>query len=185
MIKLSNGSSITASAAGNGGNIRLSARDLFFLDHSSVVATAGTSLLTGARGGAAGAGGNISIDPTFIILDHGTISGNAALGAGGSIFLQAEYFFSSESALTATGSTAGTVTISSSGLDLSNALTTLAGQFVDASTRLQERCTMRLGGDNSSFLVVGRGGVEDSPDEPQAEMAARVRERGKGKVRAR
>jgi filamentous hemagglutinin family protein len=184
-ITLSNGSSITASAAGDGGNIFISARDLFFLDHSSVVATAGTSRLAGARDGAAGAGGNISIDPTFIILDHGLISANAAIGAGGSIFLQAENFFTSESAITATGSTAGTVTIASPELDLSAALAALTAQFVDASVRLQERCTMRLGVETSSFLAIGRGGVEESPDEPQTEMETRVPQKGKGKARAR
>ncbi len=103
-IELHDGSTISASAGRSGGDIFISARDLFFLDHSSVVATAGTSFLTGARGGAAGAGGNISIDPTFIILDHGTISANAALGAGGNILLQAQNFLASESPITATGS---------------------------------------------------------------------------------
>ena len=184
-ITLEGHSTITASAGASGGNILLSARDLLFLDHSSIVATAGKGLVTGAQGGTAGAGGNISIDPTFIILDHAIISANAALGAGGNILLQAQYFFSSESLITATGSTAGTVTITAPELDLSGALVSLAAQFVDASTQLQERCTLRLGVEASSFLALGRGGVEDSPDEPQTEIAARARQKGKGKVRVR
>ena len=44
---------------------------------------------------------------------------------------------------------------------------------------------MRLGAAASSFLLVGRGSVEDSPDEPQTEFTTRVRQKGKGKVRLR
>ncbi len=182
-IYLNSHSSITASAGSNGGSIRIIARDILFLTDSSITATAGSvQLATGAGGGA---GGNIFIDPKFIILDHSLISANAAIGQGGNILLIADNFLPSESLITATGSTAGTVQITAPPLDLANALAALQASFVDISTRLQERCAMRLGQEFSSFLVVGRSGVEESPDEPQTEVSPRVRKKGKGSVRAR
>jgi hypothetical protein len=63
-----------------------------------------------------------------------------------------------------------------------NALAGLQGGFIDVSTALQDRCAMRLGTDFSSFLLIGRGGVEDSPDEPQEEVATRLRQKANGKA---
>ena len=170
-VELHDGSTITASAGAGGGSILIRAGDLFYLDNSSIVATAGL-----------GAGGNITIDPTFIILDHGLISANAAAGAGGNILIEGQYFFNNGSPITATGTTAGSVQISTLPLDVVNALSGLQGGFIDVSTALQDRCAMRLGTDFSSFLLIGRGGVEDSPDEPQEEVAARLRQKAKGKA---
>ena len=179
-FELHGDSSITTSAGANGGSIALSVGDYFGLDHSRIVATAG-AVLTG------GAGGNISIDPTFIVLDHGLISANAALGRGGNIFLRAENFFSSESIITATGATAGIVEIAAPELDLSGGLVILPGALVDASSQLREQCARRLGLDFSSFLVIGRGGVSLAPDEalPPSSAVRAGGENGPAKRRKR
>jgi large exoprotein involved in heme utilization and adhesion len=161
-LDLTGGSEITASAGTGGGNITLKVNGTFYLFSSSVMATAGT-----------GAGGNITIDPIFIILNNGLISANAAAGAGGNILIQGQYFFDNESPITATGSTAGTVAIATLPLDLANALAGLQVNFVDISNALQERCSTLQGADASSFLVIGRGGVEDNPDEPRGKDPAR------------
>ena len=63
--------------------------------------------------------------------------------------------------------------ISAPQLDLSGALAALNAQLVDASIRFQERCAMRLGGEVSSFLVLGRGGVEDFPGNPPLVLSRR------------
>jgi filamentous hemagglutinin family protein len=173
-IELSNGSTITASAGLGGGSIMIQAGNNFQLTDSSIVATAGT-----------GAGGNITIDPEFIILNNGLISANAAAGAGGNILIVGQYFFDNESPITATGTTAGTVQITTLPLDIVNALADLQGGFIDLSHDLQESCTMRLGVDASSFLVIGRGGVEDSPGDPQEELRARLRKKERDKGHAR
>ena len=170
-IELSGGSSITASAGSNGGSIQIVAKDFLRLTDSSITATAGSVQLAAAAGG--GAGGNIFVDPTFIILDHSLISANAAIGQGGNILLVAQNFLPSETPITATGTTAGTVQITAPPLDLANALAALQATFVDVSSRLQERCAIRLGQDFSSFLVLGRGGMEEIPDEPQVESSRR------------
>ena len=111
-------------------------------------------------------GGNIFIDPAFIILDHSLLSANAAIGRGGNIFLRTENFLFSTSTITATGATSGTVEIAAPELDIAAALVILPGAFVDASTQLREQCARRLGLDFSSFLVIGRGGVSLGPEDP-------------------
>ncbi len=164
-IDLFSGSSVTASAGANGGSVTLNAVDRFYLRDSSVTSVAGTAT-AGIPGAVGGAGGNIFIDPTYVILDNGLISANAAIGAGGNILIVADNFLASETLITATGTTAGTIVISAPQVDLTSGLVTLPASLVDASTRLQERCTMRLGMQTSSFLVIGRGGVEISPRDP-------------------
>ena len=173
-VELFGGSTITAAAALGGGNITITTGGEFYLDGSSVIATAGL-----------GAGGNITIDPEFIILDHSLISANAAAGAGGNIQIEGQYFFDNDTPITATGTTAGTVQITTLPLDIVNALADLQGGFIDLSAALQESCTMRLGADASSFLVIGRGGVEDSPDDPQEDLVARLKHKVKPKAGAR
>jgi large exoprotein involved in heme utilization and adhesion len=174
-IKLSSGSSIMASAGANGGNISLKTGQLFYLLDSSITATAGTTLLGKNQGqngssAAAGAGGNITIDPTFIVLDNSLISANAAIGRGGNINLVSDFFFNSGSLITATGAQAGTVTIAAPELDLSAGLIGLSAALVDPSSRLRERCTTMLQGDFSSFVAVGRGGVMPNPGEEQVSV---------------
>ncbi|HEY3898986.1 MAG TPA: filamentous hemagglutinin N-terminal domain-containing protein [Chthoniobacter sp.] len=173
-IELFDGSTVTAAAGLGGGSIMIKTGNEFELNDSSLVATAG-----------AGAGGNITIDPEFIILNHGLISANAAAGAGGNILIEGQYFFDNESPITATGTTAGTVQITTLPLDIVNALADLQGGFIDLSTDLQESCTMRLDVDASSFLVIGRGDVADSPSDPQEELRALLRKKAHDKAHAR
>ena len=160
-------SNITASAGTNGGSINITASDIVYLLESSITATAGTQQTTGAPGGA---GGNISIDSEFIVLNQGLISANAAIGRGGNIDLVSPFFLDSESSITATGAQAGTVTIAAPALDLSAALVTLSSSLLSAEAQLRERCTAQLRGDFSSFITLGRGGTEPGPDELQMEF---------------
>jgi hypothetical protein len=51
-------------------------------------------------------------------------------------------------------------------VDLSGALVPLSSSVLDASTQLREQCARRLGLDFSSFLVLGRGGTQQTPDDP-------------------
>ncbi len=119
---------------------------------------------------AGGIGGNILIDPTFIILDNSLISANAAIGRGGNITLVSSFFLDSESLITATGTQAGTINIAAPELDLSSALVALPSSLLSAATQLRERCTAQLRGDFSSFISLGRGGTETAPDELQVEF---------------
>ncbi|MDB6169806.1 MAG: filamentous hemagglutinin family outer membrane protein [Verrucomicrobia bacterium] len=177
-VDLTGGSSITASAGASGGSVRLLVGDTLLVRESQITATAGSVRLVGAAG-ASGSGGNIFIDPRFVILDHAVISANAAAGQGGNIELTAQNFFNSESVLTATGTQAGTINIAAPEFDLVNGLTQLTGALDDASIQLREQCARSLNRDFSSFLVLGGGGVETAPDAPAAstdEDEARRRE---------
>ena len=116
-----------------------------------------------------GNGGDIELDPEFIVLNASQISANAAVGQGGNIVLESNYYLNSGSTITATGATSGTVTITSPELDLSGALVGLPSAPVGSGTQLQETCAMAMNGDFSSFLAVGQGDVEAAPDEAQGE----------------
>ena len=159
-IKLSDQSSISVSAGHIGGDIHITTPELVYLLDSSITATAGAS-------GVSGQGGNIRIDPTFIVLNNSLISANAAVGQGGNINLVSDFFFNSNSSITATGTTNGTVNITAPTLDLGSELITLPVSLLSAENQLQERCTALLRGDFSSFISIGRGGTEPAPEELQ------------------
>jgi large exoprotein involved in heme utilization and adhesion len=162
-IKLKDQSSITVSAGTNGGDITITAPGQFvYLIDSSITATAGSS-------GSSGTGGNVTIDrPQFIVLNNSLISANAAVGQGGNIQLISDFFFNSNSSITATGTTNGTVNITAPQLDLGSELITLPISLLSAESQLQERCTALLRGDFSSFISIGRGGTEPAPEELQS-----------------
>ena len=163
-IKLKDQSSITVSGGRNGGEIRINAPDLVYLLDSSITATAGGV-------GGSGTGGNITIDPQFIVLQNSFISANAAIGQGGNIKLVSDFLFNSDLSnnnITATGTTNGTVNITAPQLDLGSELITLPTSLLSAESQLQERCTALLRGDFSSFISIGRGGTEPAPEELQS-----------------
>jgi len=59
------------------------ASDLLYLSHSQV---------TTSVAGGSGTGGNITIDPVFIVLDSSDIIANAYEGSGGNISLSTQYY---------------------------------------------------------------------------------------------
>ena len=167
-IRLSDSTITVQALRADAGSIALRAPGTIALTDSTLSAEAGNN------------GGNIFIDPEFIILDHSLLSANAAIGRGGNIFLRTENFLFSTSTITATGATSGTVEIAAPELDIAAGLVVLPGALVDASTQLREQCARRLGLDFSSFLVIGRGGISLAPDDPLAELSPRAsRQRAK------
>jgi filamentous hemagglutinin family protein len=160
-IKLKDQSSITASAGVNGGNITITAPgQLVYLMDSSITATAGST-------GVSGTGGNITIDqPQFIVANDSLISANATVGTNGNVVLDSDFLFTSNSTIFATG----TINITAPDLDLGAQLITLPSSLLSAANQLQERCTALLQGDFSSFISIGRGGTEPSPEELQEEF---------------
>ncbi len=163
---LSSGSSINTSAAKNGGNITLRIGRLFYLADSNVEAFAGLSSFAGQRVG--GNGGNIDIDPQFVVLDNSLISANdlSGLGQNGNITNFATYFFTSGSLLHATG----TVESPSPDLELGDSLVFPPPDLVDAKSQLRERCDRAVNHEFSTFVLVGRGGTESAPEELQPDF---------------
>jgi filamentous hemagglutinin family protein len=157
-IMMDNGSISTRAVTSDGGNITLLAPNVIRLGNSQIT----TSVESGT-----GAGGNIFIDPQFVILQGSTITANAFGGPGGSVTIIANNFLSdATSAITASSalSTPGTVTIQSPENNLKEAIAQLPGDLVDASRLMRGACAARQTGAPSSFAVAGRGGVPADAD---------------------
>ena len=115
-----------------------------------------------------GRGGNIAIDPQFIILNNSLVSANAAMGLGGNILLNSDFAIGSNFLITATGIQGGTkITSLPIPAVLVGALVLPHTSVLSAQSQLQERCTALLRGDFSSFISIGRRGSEPAPAELQ------------------
>ena len=158
-LSLTGGSSIDTTAAANGGDITLTAGQLVYLLESQVTAQAGLN------------GGNIAIgNPSFVALNQSRISANAAQGQGGNITISSRGFLNNNTAITATGTTNGSIIISSPDLDLSGSLIALPATLVSEQDRLREKCARAVNHEFSTFIVVGRGGTEAAPEEYQPDF---------------
>jgi filamentous hemagglutinin family protein len=160
-LKLINGSSLSTSAGGAGGDISLAVGQLLYLSNSSILAYAGVGSTPSNPGG--GNGGNITIDPDFVVLDNSVISANdlSPIGHDGNINNAADYLFTTDSTLHATG----TIDSTPPDLDLAASLLILPADLVHAERQLRESCARATNHEFSSFIVTGRGGTESGPDE--------------------
>ena len=115
---------------------------------------------------AGGTGGNILIDPQTVSLNQSTISANASVGNGGNITINTGFLLQSqESRITASSQfgVSGQISVLGPSVDLSGSLITLSSGLLGAESRLPERCAVRLPGNFSSFISVGRGGLPLEP----------------------
>ena len=157
-LEIYNSTITTESKLGRGGDLTLLAIDRIHADHSRIASQAG------------GTGGNIFIDPVTVSLNQTRISANAVLGDGGNIKINTGYMLRSpESQITASSEFGlnGQISVLGPSVDLSGSLVTLTGRLLGAESRLPERCAVRLTGDLSSFISVGRGGVPLEPGDYQ------------------
>jgi len=148
-------SQITAQAGpGGGGSITLSAPSMIYLLNSTLTAQA------------VGDGGNLSIiGPEFFIMNNSGLISKSSSANGGNITILSAYFFQSGSTIDASApfGLAGTVSVSAPQVDLSGSLVGLSGSLLDAESQLRPDCAVRLAGDVSSFIVLGRGGLPIAP----------------------
>lgn len=152
-------SQITAGAGLDGGNISLSAPQLTYLRNGTVTAQADTT------GSGFGNGGNLAIDPSFLILNNGALISKSSFGNGGNINIVSDFFFQSGSIIDASApfGLPGTVSVSAPEVDLSGSLVALPENLLSAETQMRPDCGVRLGGNVSSFIVLGRGGLPIEP----------------------
>ncbi len=130
------------------------------------------STITTSVGTGTGAGGNITIDPVFVVLDSGTIQANAFGGPGGNISIVSDFFIASPDSIVEASSAlgiSGTVAISAPETDLSAGVAVLTSQLMDAAQRLAKQCGARGGRTLASFVGKGRGAL---PVQPGAAMMA-------------
>ena len=156
-LTLTQGAIRTDARESDGGNIGIQAGNRLHLIGSEI----STSV-----GGGAGSGGNITIDPVFVILQDSRIAANAFGGAGGNISIVADYFLiSPDSTLDASSrlGVPGSVRIDAVRTDASSQLRALPAQFFDASGLLKEACAGRWQTGASRLVEAGRGGVAQLP----------------------
>jgi hypothetical protein len=165
---MSNGGAISTEAVGvrsaaSGGNITLHLRDFLYLSSSEI----STSVK-----GETGNGGNITIDPLLVILNHSTIKADAIAGHGGNITITADQFIpSSDSSVEATSELgiSGTIVIDGPRVDVNGALVVLSTQLRSRTEVLREACAARAGQPISSLVEAGRGGL---PQDQEATLPA-------------
>ncbi|MBN3872828.1 MAG: S-layer family protein [Nostoc sp. JL33] len=148
--------------SGNGGNIALEVGKLLVLrDNSAIAATAGGN----------GNGGNININAPIIVgLENSDIIANAFNGDGGNINITTQGIFglklgdrlTPESDITASSQFGvnGTVQVNTIGVDPNSGLVELPANVTDPSQQIATGCA---GGEGSSFVATGRGGIPQNP----------------------
>ncbi len=138
----------TVADQADGGNIKLTAPDIIQLTNSQITSSVG--------GGASTVGGNISVDPEFIILQNSQILANAFAGQGGNIALVATNAvlvdpFSKVDASSALG-VSGSVDIQAPIQNLSGTIAPLPEETTPVTTLYGARCTAGQGGNFSTFV---------------------------------
>ena len=158
-VKLKNASINTSADNADGGNIKITASDMVELTNSEI---------TAAVGGGEGDGGNVNIDPEFVILSSSRILASAIGGDGGNITIVTDHFIASpDSVLDASSELGvdGTINILSPDEEITSNLVELPAAYLDASGLLRERCsTSHQAATQSSFTVAGRNSLPTSPD---------------------
>jgi filamentous hemagglutinin family protein len=152
-ITLNNGTISTRAVTSDGGNIKLTAPNVIQLEGSQIT----TSVESGVGGG-----GNINIDPQFVLVNNSSIIANAFGGPGGNITIIAQNFLSSATSIIEASSalsTPGVIEIRSPENNVENNIAQLPVAFIDASALLRGLCSARRTGAPSSFVIAGRGGV--------------------------
>jgi large exoprotein involved in heme utilization and adhesion len=162
-LRVPNGSSISVETEqADAGDINVNVGNLVHLRNNSQISTS----VAGGRGD----GGNITIDPNFVVLDEASaITARAREGAGGNIRIRitgdGAFFQSPDSIVSASSDFGldGTVAIDAPDTDVSRSLSNLPVAFFDPSVLLADRCAARIAGRESNFVATGRGGVPPSP----------------------
>ncbi len=197
-VRLSNGTLISASSrspllpkgAGNAGNITINSDSNVVMQNSKVTTEAsdasggsieinasdtGMIQLVNSRvstsvGGLAGEsdGGNINIDPQFVILQNSQILAQAVVGAGGAIdIIATSAFIANPVSIVNASSTlgiSGTVNIQSPLQNVGEEVTPLSEEFSNAAALLAQQCAARAAdGKFSTFVVAAREGLPVEP----------------------
>jgi filamentous hemagglutinin family protein len=157
-IIMENGTISTRAITSDGGNIKLTAPNIVHLEGAQIT----TSVESGVGGG-----GNINIDPQFVLVNNSSIIANAFGGPGGNITIIANNFLQSATSIIEASSalsTPGVIEVRSPENNVENNIAQLPAAFIDASALLRGLCTARRTGAPSSFTVAGRGGVPVDAD---------------------
>jgi filamentous hemagglutinin family protein len=114
------------------------------------------------------AGGNITIDPQFVVLQGGQIVAKAFAGSGGAIdIIATSAFIRDPTSIVDASSTlgiSGTINIQSPLQNIGGELAPLSDEFSSAAALLAQQCAARAaGGKFSTFVVAAREGLPTQP----------------------
>ena len=194
-VTISNGASVSASSTGPGntGNIQINAGNQFTMTNSSVTTEADhasggdikvttspaatvwlqNSKISASVADGDGGGGNISIDPQYVILQNSQILARAAQGQGGAITITTNLFLPDANSIVNADSGKpglnGTVTIQSPNAPGGGEIIPLSQEPLLPTSLLTQRCAALAGGQFSSFTVAGRDSL---PTEPGSWLAS-------------
>ncbi|MBY0430423.1 MAG: hypothetical protein K2Q10_04440, partial [Rhodospirillales bacterium] len=152
-MSMTGGSQITTrSRLADGGNIDIKANHMVDMADSRVDTAVGTGL---------GNGGNITIDPDFVVLNNSRIRANAFGGNGGNIRIVAGQYLSTPSSIVEASSAlgiSGEIRIEAPRVDAGAATVVKTAEARDTTVQLGEGCRVR-GAARTSLLKTGRGGL--------------------------
>jgi len=153
-------SAITTEAMhADGGDIFITAPYMVRLDGSRITASVG--------GGAQTTGGNISIDPRYVLLKNSRITANAFEGQGGNIEIVSDVFLADPGSVIDASSSLGIdgqVDIRSPISQVNGLISPLSKDFRSAVALLRESCMARVQkGEYSSFMIKGRDSLPVEP----------------------
>ena len=149
-IQLYNRSKVTTSAnLGNGGAIVMNTRDYLYLNQSQIKTSVSTTE-------GAARGGDISIDPIFIILNDSQILAETFNGEGGNITMVADFFMESGNSLISAASHGnlgvdGIIDLQSLNVESATGVDKLPVNLLDATQWAAQACTKKAG-NLSSFV---------------------------------
>ena len=187
-VKLDDGARISALSTGSGdaGQINVTATDSISSKNSAITTQADdadggnivisavnyidlyNSEVTTSVGGGAGNGGNITIDPTFVILDSSKVIANAYEGNGGNISITTDILLATDDSIIDASSELGIdgeIVIDAFVTDISGTVSTLPDDFLDISLMLGDSCFARTKSDTSSLVVASPGSLPMGPND--------------------
>lgn len=173
-LSLTNSAISTSATQADGGNIKLTVADTVFLKDSEI-----TAMVQGGEGN----GGNIDIDPLFVVLVGSKITASAVGGNGGNINIVIDdggaLLVSPDSLIDASSEFGvnGNVEIDAPDTDIISGTINLPTEFMDAANRLSQRCSAQFSEKTSSFVVRGQTGMAPTLDETIPVSYREVREK--------
>ncbi len=148
----------TEAAQASGGNITVAAAGVIQLTNSQINASVQGSTTT--------VGGNITIDPQFVILQNSQILAQATQGQGGNIAITTNALVSDTTSLVDASSqfgVNGTVRVQSPNAPAAGKIVPLSKTPLETIPLLSQPCAAMAVGEFSSFVVAGRSGVPTEP----------------------
>jgi large exoprotein involved in heme utilization and adhesion len=165
------GQLLAETASGEGGNIKLQVEDLLSMRNNSLIS---------AQAFNNGNGGNIDMNARLIVAvpaENSDIVADAQQGKGGNINITTSGIFglefrdqrTNESDITASSEIGldGEVTINQLDVDPSQGLAALPANFVDASSQIDQSCSVAGSQQENRFVITGTGGLPPRPDDPR------------------